>query len=124
MTMARPCGTCLISRSRIPSSGGLMRSSAELIARSGARIFSKPGPGMHPDHRGAHHEPRMIHAESFREQTILCVNHVPIAVTRKLRVHPVTWFARFSVSDTVGQHNKKLRRIERLARSEKFTRKF
>src|ERR1700730_7041704 len=33
MTIARPYETRLTSRSRIPSSGGLMRSSAELIAR-------------------------------------------------------------------------------------------
>ncbi len=30
---------------RLPGSGGLMRSSAELIAMSGARIFSRSGPG-------------------------------------------------------------------------------
>src|SRR4029077_15155598 len=45
MTIARPWGTRLISRSRIPSSGGLIRLSAELIASSGARIFSRFGPG-------------------------------------------------------------------------------
>src|SRR6266566_8397863 len=32
---ARPLGTRLISRSRIPSSGGLLRSSAEFTASSG-----------------------------------------------------------------------------------------
>ena len=46
ITTARPCGTRVISRSRIPSSGGLTRSSAELIARSGAVICSRPGPGI------------------------------------------------------------------------------
>ncbi len=44
-TNCHGCGTRLISRSRMPSSGGLIRSSAKLIASSGALIFSRPGPG-------------------------------------------------------------------------------
>ena len=44
--MARPFGTRLISRSRMPSSGGLTRSSAELMASSGALIFSRSGAGI------------------------------------------------------------------------------
>ena len=42
-TTARPFGTRTISFSRICSSGGLIRSSAEFTARSGALIFSRSG---------------------------------------------------------------------------------
>ena len=45
MRIAFPCFTRLISRSSTFNSGGLIRSSAKLIATSGAWIFSKPGPG-------------------------------------------------------------------------------
>src|SRR6185437_4993418 len=45
ITIALPCFTRLISRPRIPWSGGLIRSSAELIASNGAVIFSRPGAG-------------------------------------------------------------------------------
>src|SRR5260370_9041825 len=43
--IALPCGTFLISRSRMPGSGGLIRSSAKLMASSGALILLNPGPG-------------------------------------------------------------------------------
>jgi hypothetical protein len=39
-------------------------------------------------------------------------------------VHAVARLARFAVTDSVRQHNEKLRRIERLARTEKFTGEF
>ena len=42
---AFPRFTRLISRSRTPSSGGLIKSSAKLIASNGALIFSNPGAG-------------------------------------------------------------------------------
>ena len=45
ITIARPFGTRAISRSRMPSSGGLIRSSAKLIASSGARILGRSGAG-------------------------------------------------------------------------------
>src|SRR6185437_870551 len=44
-TIALPRRTRFISRSRIPWSGGLIRSSAELIASKGAVIFSRSGAG-------------------------------------------------------------------------------
>ena len=45
--MYRPRATFLISRSMMPSSGGLTSSSAELIAHSGAVIFSRCGDGLY-----------------------------------------------------------------------------
>jgi len=46
ITTARPRGTRLISRSRMPSSGGLIRSSAKLIASSGAESGLKLNRGF------------------------------------------------------------------------------
>ena len=45
MTIALPRCTRTIWASRIPSSGGFTSSSAELMARSGARIRASPGEG-------------------------------------------------------------------------------
>ena len=39
-------------------------------------------------------------------------------------MHPVARFARFAVTDPIGQHDEKFRRIERLILSEKFAGKF
>ena len=83
-----------------------------------------PEPGVHSAHRRAHDEARMIHAEPFGQQSILRLDHVAIAVTRKLRVHSIARLARFAVADAVRQHDEKFRGIERLTCAEKFAGKF
>src|SRR5207248_1140903 len=60
-----------------------------------------PEPGVHSAHRGAHHEPRVIYAEPFREQAVLCFDHVEVTVAWKFRVHAVAWLGRFAVTDSV-----------------------
>ena len=66
----------------------------------------------------------MVHAEPVGEQTILRLDHVHVAVVRKLRVHAVTWLARFAVTDAIRHDDEKLHRAKRLARAEKFAGKF
>src|SRR6266550_171581 len=80
-----------------------------------------PEPGVHSAHRGAHHEPRVIYAEPFREQAVLCFDHVEVTVARKFGVHAVAWLARFAVPNAVRQHDKKFCRIERLIFPEQLT---
>src|SRR4051812_42916824 len=83
-----------------------------------------PEPGVHSTHRRSHDEPRVVHAEPVSEQTILRLDHVHVAVARKLRVQAVAWLARFAVADAIRHDDEKFRGIERLARAEKFTGKF
>src|SRR6266481_9575670 len=66
----------------------------------------------------------MIHAESVGQQSILRLHHVDVTVTRKLRMQSVARLARFAVADSIGEHNEKFCRIERLIFSEKFAREF
>src|SRR5437763_14358917 len=83
-----------------------------------------PEPGVHSTHRRSHDEPRVVHAEPVGEQTILRLDHVHVAVVRKLRVHAVAWLARFAVADAIRLDDEELHRAERLARAEKFAGKF
>src|ERR1700693_6136224 len=83
-----------------------------------------PEPAMHSAHRSAHHQARVIDAESVSEQSILRVDHIEVAVTRKFRVHSVARLARFAVTDSVREHDEKFRNIERLIFAEKFTGEF
>ena len=83
-----------------------------------------PEPGVHSAHRCSHDEPRVVHAQPVGQQSKLRLDHVDVAVARKLRVHAVARLARFSVPDSVRQHDEKFRGIERLTRAEKFAREF
>ena len=73
-----------------------------------------PQPGMHPAHRSAHHEPRVVHAQSVGQQAILRFDHVEVSVARKFRMHPVARLARFAVADRIRQDDEELCHIERL----------
>ena len=83
-----------------------------------------PEPGVHSAHRGAHDEPGVIDSKSFREQTVIGLNHVNITVMRKFCVHSVARFTRFAVTDPVRQHNEKFCRIQRLIFSKQLAGKF
>ena len=66
----------------------------------------------------------MVYAQTIGQQSKLRLHHVDVAVARKLRVHSVAWLARFSVPDSIREHDEKFRGIERLTRAEKFSREF
>ena len=83
-----------------------------------------PQPRVHSAHRRAHDEPRVIHSESFGEQTVIRLNHVDITVMREFRVHAIARLARFAVTDPVRQHDEIFRRVERLILSKQFAGKF
>jgi hypothetical protein len=71
-----------------------------------------------------HYQPRMIDAKSVGQQPILRFHHVDVTVARKFRVQPVARLARFADTDSVWQHDKKSRRVERLIFTEQFTGEF
>ena len=79
-----------------------------------------PQPGMHSAHRRAHHEARVVHAQSFGQQAVLRFHHVAVSVARKFCVHAVARLARFAVADPVRQNDEKFRRIQRLIFPEEF----
>src|SRR5262249_2899153 len=62
--------------------------------------------------------------EHLRKQTILRFHHVEITIAREFRVHPIARLARFAVADSVWQHDKKFRRIERLIFPEQLAGEF
>ncbi len=88
------------------------------------RMRFTPKPRVHSAHRCPHHEPRMVHSQAVGQQSKLRLDHVDVAVTRKLRVHSVARLARFPVPDSVREHDEKFRGIKRLTRAKKFAREF
>jgi hypothetical protein len=77
---------------------------------------------MHAAHRRAHHQAQVIDAQPPRQQRVLRLDHVGVAVVRKVRVHSVARLARVAVSDAVRQNDVVLRRVEQLAWAEQHAR--
>ena len=83
-----------------------------------------PKPCVHSAHRSSYNEAGVIHSEPLSEQTVIRFNHIEVTVMREFCVHPVTWLARFAVTDPVRQHDEVFRRIERLIFTKQFAGKF
>ena len=66
----------------------------------------------------------MIGGEPFGKQPILRFDHVVVTVARKLCVHVIARLARFSMADSIRQHNEEFGRIQWLTFPEKFAGKF
>jgi hypothetical protein len=66
----------------------------------------------------------VVDPKAFGQQSILCLNHVTIAVAWEPGVLPVAWFARLAVADAVREDDEELRRIKRLARTKELAGKF
>src|SRR5271165_3265264 len=79
-----------------------------------------PHPGMHAAHRAADDQPQVGDTETLGDQSIAGVDHVMIAVMRKISPEPVGGFARSPTPDRVLHDHEILRRIERLTRSEQL----
>ena len=86
------------------------------------RMALAPYPGVHAAHRRAHHQPQVIDAQAFREQPVLRLDHVAVAVLRKFRAQAVTGLGGLAVSDAVGQHDEVASRVEGLARAKQLAR--
>ena len=88
------------------------------------RMHFAPEPGVHPTHRGAHHEAQMVDAQAFGEEAVLGFDHVAIAVFGKFGVKAVAGFAGFAVADAIRENQVIVSGVEELAFAEKFAGKF
>src|SRR5262245_15977164 len=79
---------------------------------------------MHATHRGPHDEPQMVYAETFRQQAMLCLNHVQIAITRKPGAQPITRLARLAMPNSIRENDKVAFGIEKSAGAKQLTGKF
>src|SRR5581483_983396 len=57
----------------------------------------------------------MVDLQSVGEQQMLRSNHVLVVIVREVRVHAVAGLARSTVTDSVGQNDVVLRRVEQLS---------
>ncbi len=85
------------------------------------RMPLAPQPGLHSAHRGSHHEARVIDAEPLREQPVLGLDHIEVAIAGESRPQPIAGLTRVPVADPVGQHDEVPRRIQQLARTEQLS---
>ena len=90
------------------------------IQASMNRDTATPQPGVHAAHRRAHHQPQVVHLQAFRQQPVLGLDHVVVAVAREPRAQAVARLARLAVADVVGQDDEVLRGVERLAGAEQL----
>jgi hypothetical protein len=60
----------------------------------------------------------MIDMQSLDEHLMLRADHVVICVLRELQPQSVGWLTRLAVANVVGENDKKLGNIERLADAE------
>src|SRR5262245_66575383 len=80
-----------------------------------------PKPRVHAAHRGAHHEPEMIDAETLTDQAVLGFDHVHVAVVGETGPQSVAWLTRLAVTDAVGKDQEIPLGIEESARAEQLT---
>ena len=86
------------------------------------RVRLAPEPGVHPAHRGAHHQPQVIDLQPLGHQPVLGLDHVPVAVAGEAGAEPVAGLARPAVPDAVGEDEVVAGRVERLALAEELAR--
>ncbi len=79
-----------------------------------------PQPRVHAAHGGAHDQARVFDAEPFRQQAILRLHHVVVAIAGKFRMQAVARLAGLPMPQRIRQHDEISRGIQRLARAEQL----